>query len=408
MWPQVCVTIGGSDHLIAPRPRTVFADPWISVGDHAEGVSGGSLVYAEASFRWSSHVDGLASHRGGNVFIRQNHLTVELGSMFCEIDVNGCATVIANVTRSRFAFCRIRVNVAGTLTATQFNNVGNVGGLQYCNGDGTPPQSVTVVQFGDGRMYCGNAGPSSVAVAASSTFSYLERDYMTTNEGWTICLTQLVGSDANSSSTDDDAASSASAGTIVGITVLVCCLLGLAATGLSLRSMKHKSPLHVNVAPEAHMSESEPDESGGFTAPNQRPPSRFNAVYQPVAPASEVKLLDDNEPDPNHYELRDPTCGELPNLTYGELPDPTYSELSPAPLSFEAPVYSPIPTSKSFPLAPTADSFAGQHLVVAPRPPHHQDIIPDRPPPSFAEAIAAMRTLQMPPAASQGIGESQI
>ena len=122
----------------------------------------------------------------------------------------------------------------------------------------------------------------------------------------------------------------------------------------------------------------------------------------PLSPASEVKLIEDNEPDPNHYELREPT--------YGELCDPTYSELSPAPLSFEAPAYSFIPTPKSFPLsvmAPTVDSFAGQHLVVVPRPPHHQDIIPDRPPPSFAEAIAAMRTMQMPPA-GQGIGESQI
>ena len=201
---------------------------------------------------------------------------------------------------------------------------------------------------------------------------------------------------------------------MIGIAVLVCCLLGLAATGLSLRSMKHTAPLHVDVATEAQTSESEPgpepDESGGFAAPNQRPPSRFNAVYQPVVPASEVKLLDDNEPDSNHYELRDPTYGELPDPTYSELPDLTYSELSPAPLSFEAPAYSPIPTPKSFPLsvmAPTADSFAGQHLVVAPRPPHHQDMIPDRPPPSFAEAIAAMRTMQMPPA-GQGIGESQI
>ena len=266
----------------APRTRTVLADPLVSTGSLAEadlrgpaGILRGSLVYGEASFRGSSDVfrgssdvDGLATRRGANVFIRQN---------------------------------------------------------------------------------------------------------------------QHDGSGAGSSSVDEDA-SSASTGTIVGVVILVCCLLGLAVTGLSLWSMKQKSPAQVDVANAPQLSEA--DESGGLASPNhnQRPPSTFNAMYQPIVTAGSevVKLLDGNEPDP----------------TYGELPDPAYSELSPAPPPFEAPAYPPIPTPASFPLsipAPTADPFAGQHLVVARRPPH-QGIIPDGPPPSFAES---MRLMQMPPLAGE-------
>ena len=110
MWPQVCVTIGGSDHLIAPRTRTVFIDPWISVGDHFEGVSGGSLVYGEASMGVSSHVDGLASHQGANVFIRQG-----FDAMGCDADEVGHGwTLVRRVSPTQGTWHPATDNLLGT------------------------------------------------------------------------------------------------------------------------------------------------------------------------------------------------------------------------------------------------------------------------------------------------------
>jgi len=96
------------------------------------------------------------------------------GSSFCEIDANGCATdgggAYGNDER-----CTIQVTADGTLTATQFN----VEPDSTCRSD-----FVTI----DGTKYCGGTGPSNVAVAAGSTFTW-HSDGDIIRAGWTICLT---------------------------------------------------------------------------------------------------------------------------------------------------------------------------------------------------------------------------
>lgn len=100
---------------------------------------------------------------------RQNGLSVVSGSSYCSIDSNGCATDGYGNHGDNEA-CTIRVGVAGTLTATQFETES---GYDY-------------VTIGE-TQYQGRTGPSSVAVAAGSTFSW-RSDGSGTYSGWTICL----------------------------------------------------------------------------------------------------------------------------------------------------------------------------------------------------------------------------
>jgi len=97
-------------------------------------------------------------------------LEVTSGSSFCQIDANGCATDGAGDHGNNEA-CTIRVNVAGTLTAHQFDTESGY-------------DHVTI----GGRRYEGSTGPNGVAVAANSTFAW-QSDVSITNSGWTICLT---------------------------------------------------------------------------------------------------------------------------------------------------------------------------------------------------------------------------
>ena len=96
-------------------------------------------------------------------------LEVTAGSSFCQIDANGCATDGVGAHGNNEA-CTIRVGAAGTLTATQFDTET---GYDY----------VTI----GGIRYEGSTGPTGVAVAAGSTFTW-RSDGSVTNAGWTICF----------------------------------------------------------------------------------------------------------------------------------------------------------------------------------------------------------------------------
>ena len=95
-------------------------------------------------------------------------LEVTAGSSFCQIDANGCATDGAGA-HGNYEACTIRVGAAGTLTATQFDTET---GYDY----------ITI----GGIRYEGSTGPTGVAVAAGSTFTWLS-DGSVTRAGWTIC-----------------------------------------------------------------------------------------------------------------------------------------------------------------------------------------------------------------------------
>ena len=96
-------------------------------------------------------------------------MSVLSGSSYCEIDSNGCATDGAG-SHGNGEACTIQVNVAGTLSATSFNTE-----VDY-----------DYITIGSTR-YHDSTGPSGVAVAAGSTFSW-RSDSTVTNSGWTICL----------------------------------------------------------------------------------------------------------------------------------------------------------------------------------------------------------------------------
>ena len=104
------------------------------------------------------------------LFVLWVGLEVISGSRFCQIDANGCATDGAGDHGNNEA-CTIRVNVAGTLTAHQFDTESGY-------------DHVTI----GGRSYAGSTGPNGVAVAAGSTFTG-RSDRSIINSGWTICLT---------------------------------------------------------------------------------------------------------------------------------------------------------------------------------------------------------------------------
>lgn len=52
------------------RPAQI-EDPWISLEDHSDAITGDTIVYGEDSYS-GNHVGMLLSHNGANVFIRQN------------------------------------------------------------------------------------------------------------------------------------------------------------------------------------------------------------------------------------------------------------------------------------------------------------------------------------------------
>ena len=91
-----------------------------------------------------------------------------LGSGYCEIDSNGCATD-GTGPHGNNEVCSIRVDVAGTLFSTSFDTESD---WDY-------------ITIGATR-YEGSTGPNGVAVAAGSTFSW-RSDNSNTNAGWTIC-----------------------------------------------------------------------------------------------------------------------------------------------------------------------------------------------------------------------------
>ena len=104
-------------------------------------------------------------------------LEVTSGESFCQIDANGCATDGAGAHGNN-EDCTIRVNLAGTLTATQFDVEPHVS----CGFD--------AISIDTNSSYCGGAGPSGVSVAAGSTFAW-RSDHSVTPAGWTICLGKM-------------------------------------------------------------------------------------------------------------------------------------------------------------------------------------------------------------------------
>ena len=108
-------------------------------------------------------------------------------SDICEIDRNGCATgVDAVYGRSE---CTIRVNFAGTLTATTFNAGSGVYDRLDINldiGDTGPPCYAGNCAPTSTR-YMGTTGPNGVAVAAGSAFRWLTSS-SSSGGRWTICL----------------------------------------------------------------------------------------------------------------------------------------------------------------------------------------------------------------------------
>ena len=104
-------------------------------------------------------------------------LEVTSGSSFCEIDVDGCATDGAG-EHGNDEVCTVQVNAAGYLTATEFETEP---GYDY----------VTI----SGTRYSNRAGPSGVAAAADSTFTW-RSDHSNTNAGWTICFGEMSSCDS--------------------------------------------------------------------------------------------------------------------------------------------------------------------------------------------------------------------
>jgi len=94
---------------------------------------------------------------------------VTAGTNECNIDQHGCATDGPGHygTGER---CTIQVNVAGTLTATQFNT-------EDC---------FDVMVIG-AHTFSGDVGPSNVVVAAGSTIAW-HSDHSVSGVGFTICF----------------------------------------------------------------------------------------------------------------------------------------------------------------------------------------------------------------------------
>jgi len=114
----------------------------------------------------------VADTRAPSVFLQAPTITapfqVTSGASYCEIDTDGCVTDGAGDHGNGEA-CTVRVNTAGTLTATHFDT----------------ERRYDYVTIG-GTRYEGSTGPSNVAVAAGSTFSW-RADGSVTNSGWVIC-----------------------------------------------------------------------------------------------------------------------------------------------------------------------------------------------------------------------------
>ena len=104
-------------------------------------------------------------------------LEVTAGASFCQIDANGCATDGAG-EHGNDEVCTVQVNAAGYLTATEFETEP---GYDY----------VTI----SGTRYSNRAGPSGVAAAADSTFTW-RSDHSNTNAGWTICFGEMSSCDS--------------------------------------------------------------------------------------------------------------------------------------------------------------------------------------------------------------------
>jgi len=97
-------------------------------------------------------------------------LQVSAGASYCQVDANNCVSDGTGNHGDNEA-CTINVLGAGTLTATDFDTET---GYDY----------VTI----GGTRYSGGTGPSNVAVAAGSTFTW-RSDSSITNAGFTICWT---------------------------------------------------------------------------------------------------------------------------------------------------------------------------------------------------------------------------
>ena len=106
-------------------------------------------------------------------------LEVTEGSSHCHVDANGCVTDGPG-DHGHDERCTVLVHASGTVTAIDFDVE-----------DRSPDNSGSVrcwdyVQIGS-ASYCGTAGPSNVAVAAGSTFTWTSDDTVA-ESGWTICL----------------------------------------------------------------------------------------------------------------------------------------------------------------------------------------------------------------------------
>lgn len=145
-----------------------------NIGDHPNCTEGTSASanrsplndFTASRTPFQGPVSEECAHRPGSL----PGLQVASGSDDCEIDANGCATDgpgnYGNGER-----CTIRVNAAGTLTATEFETSNR-------------NDYVTI-----GRTsYFGSTGPSNVAVAAGLTFTW-RSNAGNRGLGWTICLT---------------------------------------------------------------------------------------------------------------------------------------------------------------------------------------------------------------------------
>ena len=95
-------------------------------------------------------------------------MLVTAGALYCSIDDNGCVTDGVGLYGDNEA-CTVLVNQAGTLNATEFATE-------------STHDRVTIAE----RQYSGTVGPSNVAVAAGSTFTW-RSDHSVTYSGWTIC-----------------------------------------------------------------------------------------------------------------------------------------------------------------------------------------------------------------------------
>jgi hypothetical protein len=161
-----CGVVDGPSLTVQRRSSDV--DGWENCGQpsNASEVRCEDDIPADRQY-WERQCNGTAT---AIRLLRLEGLEVASGSSFCQIDANGCATDGAGDHGNNEA-CTIRVNVAGTLTATEFDTQS---GYDF----------VTI----GGTRYQGRSGPHVVTASAGSTFAWYS-DRSVTKRGWTICLT---------------------------------------------------------------------------------------------------------------------------------------------------------------------------------------------------------------------------